>query len=561
MSKKLKLVGINGRFSHSTLALFYVRNEIEKHTEGCSCELLQCTINDPYYELLLKLSTDAPDYILFSAAIWNSTVVERLCRDLLVCLPGCQLIIGGPQAGPLAGRLADARCVFVIGAIEEIGAVFFTDLHMGRLKREYRQIKPGYRSDFGYPYRHEDFSTHLANRYIYYESSRGCPFRCSYCLSSIDRAILHKNIAVVEEELRDLLSHRPKVVRFIDRTFNDIPQRALAIWQFLLKHGQGTLFHFEIAPDRFTEEMFAFLATVPLGLFQFEIGVQTTNTETLASIDRRIDPVLAHENITRLANCQNIHLHVDLILGLPFETTDSFARSFSDIFSMGAHYIQMGLLKILPNTPLAEQSETFGYRHCAEPPYNVLANKWLTHQDLSHLFWFSECVEKFVNNRYFVSLWAYLREQREDGFLFFAALLDHCRNEGFFSLAATQELMSKMILGIAAARTDAGLITDIVRFDWLRCGFRYLPDFLLLDEGREQPAATRSRLYQDMPGEYDGLYTRSERNYFFRKSFFLEATDTLLESVGLGSAGPQKAICFLTDKEAGIHQLCRVVVL
>jgi hypothetical protein len=525
------------------------------------CEIFQGTINDPYYELLLQLSAGEPDYILFSSAIWNSVLITQLCHDLATCKPSCRLIIGGPQASALADKVDNRHCSLVIGAIEEIDPRFFRDLAAAQLQPVYRQAQSGYRKRFDYPYKTEDFSTHLAHRSIYYESSRGCPFRCSYCLSATQRAMVHKDLDVVERELLDIISHKPKTVRFVDRTFNDVPERALSIWRLLRERGKGTLFHFEIAPDRFTEDMHSFLATVPLGLFQFEIGIQTTNLDTLAAIDRRIDPQLAHDNVRRLASLGNIHLHVDLILGLPHETRETFRQSFRDVFAMEAHYIQMGLLKILPETPLAAQQDAFAYLSCSQPPYQVLGNRWLEHKALAELFWFSECVEKFVNNRYFLSLWRYLRRQGEDVYAFFAELLKQCHDSGFFAQAATQEVMCRIIAEIAGRRDDGWLIVELLRYDWLRCGFRFLPDCLGVPETGEQPAATRSRLYQSMPAEFPGLYNKAERNYFFRKSFFLKTSAQLMEAVGLSASGGGKSLCFLADKVDGIHPLCRVVVL
>jgi radical SAM superfamily enzyme YgiQ (UPF0313 family) len=560
VSPQIKIVGLNARFTHSCLALFYVRNELARKSPGLTVELCQFTINDNSYELVVRLTAGRPRYVFFSAAIWNSQLVERLTRDLHVCLPECRVVIGGPQAAVLAERLKGLATV-VLGEIEAVEDRFYEDLAAGTLAPRYggNFFKMAVRA-FDYPYRDGDFELHLKNRHVYYESSRGCPFACSYCLSATEKGLHHKDLAQVTAELRDILRHRPKVVRFIDRTFNDLPERALAIWRLLAAEGGGTLFHFEMAPDRFTDEMFAFLQTLPHGRFQFELGIQSTNPETLAAVHRRMDPAEAHRTVRRLAALGNIHLHVDLILGLPFETRETFARSFREVFAMGAHYIQMGLLKILPDTPICQGAEEHGYRHGEEPPYAVFQSRWMDHGTMSELFWFSECVEKFVNNRYFVSLWHYLRGRGEDIFAFFQDLLTRCRTLGFFQRAATQELMCSLLAASAADRPDRRLILDLLRYDWLRCGFRFLPDCLAVAEESDQPERLRSALYQSLPEEMAGVYKRTDRNHFFRKSFFLRICGEALAVLGL-AGGPGAVLCILPERENSLHGFNKSLLL
>ncbi len=557
----IKIVGINARYTHSCLALFYVRNELEKNCPDLEGELCQFTINDNYYEMVIRLSAGSPRYIFFSAAIWNSSLIEKLTRDLRVCLAYCRIVIGGPQAAVLAKRLGPDNCTTVLGEIEGVESVFYRDLEGGKLQSCYvGSFFSLPKRTFDYPYRASDFTSHLQNRHIYYESSKGCPFSCSYCLSATEKRLYHKEIAVVVEELRDILANRPKVVRFIDRTFNDRPGRALAIWQFLAVEGGDTLFHFEMAPDRFTDEMFAFLATLQAGRFQFELGIQSTNPATLQAVNRRVDPFEAADTVARLAALGNIHLHVDLILGLPFETKETFAESFRTVFAMGAHYIQMGLLKILPDTPICHDAVDYGYRHCSEPPYAVLQNRWMDHVTLSELYWLSEVVEKFVNNRYFVTLWQYLRKCRENGFVIFQRLLVLCHEHGFFQLAATQEFLCTLLVQLAAERDDGRLIIELMRYDWLRCGFRFLPDCLQQDGFLEPPEATRSALYQSLPEELAGIYSPTNRNHFFRKSFFLRVSHEALNEIGLVATTGTNCLCILAEREDGLFAFNKVLV-
>lgn len=562
MVKKIKIVGLNARYTHSCLALFYVRNELEKYCADSACEILQFTINDNYYESLLRLTADAPHYVFFSASIWNSALVEKLILDINICLPDCRVVIGGPQAGVIGERLGTDACTVVLGEIEAVGSQFFQDLQNGSLGNRYKGSFFSLENrHFDYPYRAGDFSNHLQNRHIYYESSRGCPFGCTYCLSAAEKGVVHKEMKIVERELTDILSHTPKVVRFIDRTFNDRPDRALAIWKFLAAQKCQTLFHFEIAPERFTPEMFTFLATVESGKFQFELGIQSTHLKTLEAVNRRVDPEDAHYTVATLADAENIHLHVDLILGLPFETIESFSTSFRDIFAMGAHYIQMGLLKILPDTPICHGAEEYGYQHSNEPPYSILKTRWMEHSELSQLYWFSECVEKFMNNRYFVSLWKYLRSRDEDIYAFFSKILKTCQESGFFQLAATQELMCKKIVEVIAARTDRTLIIDLLRYDWLRCGFRYLPDCIKDEFWQARPEETKSALYQSMPPELKGVYRKNNRNQFFRKSFFFQLSHEALVELNVASTIASDCLCVLPEREGGLYNFNRVLAL
>ena len=559
---RIRLVGLNARFTHSCLALFCIRTELERYCPAAEVEIFQGTINDDYHHTLLRLIEGPPDALLFSAAIWNGEPVRRLIGDCLRLLPGLAVVVGGPQAGEVGRMLPPGSITVVRGEIEAIDPDFYADLLAGRLRSHYAgSFLRLPHKELHFPYRAEDFQLHLQHRHIYYESSRGCPFACSYCLSAAEKGVWHKGLDQVFAELEEILRHRPQVVRFVDRTFNDNPERALAIWRFLAAQGGDTLFHFEIAPDRFSEEMFAFLATVGTGRFQFEIGIQSTNDATLAAIDRRIDPGQAHGLIRRLAAAANIHLHVDLILGLPYETKETYLRSFAAVFAMGAHYIQMGLLKVLPDTPIKRHAEAMGYLHCSDPPYSVLANRWLGRDDMAALYWFGECVERFHNNRYFVSLWRYLRAGGEEIAPFFLDLLALCHRQSFFQLAATQELMCRLLCLHLAGRDDEGLVRDLLRYDWLRCGHRFLPPCLGLEEGRERPEATRDRLYRTMPMAVAGVYDLGDRNHFFRKAFCLRLSAAAARTLGLGGADDGADLCFTARREESLFRFNEVMLL
>jgi len=377
----------------------------------------------------------------------------------------------------------------------------------------------------------------------------------------MDNTVHRKSVEVVKSEIRQILVHRPKVVRFVDRTFNDVPERALAIWDFLLQEDVSTLFHFEISPRGFTPEIFELLETVPSGHFQFEIGIQSTNARTLAAIRRPLDIDEQLDVISRLAAPGNIHLHTDLILGLPFETESSYLQSFARLFPAGAHYIQMGLLKILPDTPLENSCQEFEIHHCASPPYEIMSTRWMDTSTVQHLYWFGECVEKFYNNRYFPSIWNYLRTIDEDIVQFFSGILLISQKRLLFDRAATQKLLSEIILQLTENRDDGELIQELLRHDWLRCGHRSLPDHLQVEKGEQQPVDLRKHLYGVLPEQIEGLYTKKNRNYFFRKSLFFSFSANSLDALGYTRVNNSGILCFLPEREASLFQLNRVVRL
>jgi len=557
---KIKLIAINARYSHSSPALFYLRNALEHKIAGIETEICQYTINDPYYILLQRIASGSPDYLFFSAVIWNSDLTGRLIEDLLVRSERVRIVVGGPQADVVCSGFDDSRVTCFNGEIEAAEGAFFTDLQRRSLKKSYRGTFLGLRDKtLPYPYRPDDFLTHLANRAVYYESSRGCPFFCTYCLSSAEKGMYHKELGDVFSDLDDILAHSPQTVRFIDRTFNDIPARAVAIWKYIQDKNPDTLFHFEIAPDRFSDEMFAFLETVRPGLFQFEIGIQTTNPDTLAAIRRPIDAGTAGPVIRRLRNTENIHLHADLILGLPFETAATFRRSINDMFAMQPHYIQMGLLKLLPGTQIRQQAAEFGLQAEARPPYAVFANRWVNAEQMAELFWIGECIEQCVNNRYFPSLWRYLVETGEDIAAFFTSLAGRFHEQGYFWKAATQKTLCRLLLETVTPRDDFALIRELICFDWLRCGHRYLPDQLVY--GQRPLDELRRDLYHRLPQEIDGLFTAAQRKNFIKSSVFHEFSKTCLERAGWRPDQERTLVCFRNDREDSVFHLNKIALL
>ncbi len=553
---KLSLIAFNCRYTHSCLSLFYVRQELKNNVASAEITLNQFTINDPYYSTLIHISNEKTDAFFFSVYIWNAEYLKRLITDLAAIRPKTPIIIGGPQAAALFTKAGHHPICLVQGEIEAVPQHFYADLTADSLKPEYIA---GSAELFPSPYLDSDFTKHLANRHIYYESSRGCPYSCSYCLSASESGIRNKSLATVKKELAEILAHHPQTVRFVDRTFNASIERTLEIWNFLLTHAKETTFHFEISPDLFSEEMFSFLEKIPIGLFQFEIGIQSTNPQTLSAINRKTNIQKVQKNIRRLVELDTMHLHVDLILGLPYEDTNSFKKSFDTVFSLRPHYIQMGLLKILPNTPISRQTQEFSIHHCEQPPYEALSTKWLSHQELTSLYWIGECMEAFYNNRYFASFFAFIQKTGVSGFDFFSDMHETCVQFDLFNRAKTQRLMSRILYEISKKHSCSKLLTELLRFDWLRSGHRFLPDHLSPDLLRED----KKQLWSQMPQEYPPLYTVKTRNTFFKQSLFLIFSSEALEELGLVKDMQQNlaTVCFLNEKEKSVFQLTKVEIM
>ncbi|MBU4118925.1 MAG: DUF4080 domain-containing protein [Proteobacteria bacterium] len=542
---QISLITLNARYSHSCPALFHVRNALAQGLPESTLVLHQFTINDPYYQTLLRITGDQPEVICFSVYIWNAEYTLRLVGDLRRVLPEVPIILGGPEATFMDSESLPTGCTIVRGEVEGLGEDFCRDLAAGTLQSEYRAAGS---PPFVMPYLEPDFAAHLENRNIYYESSRGCPFSCSYCLSSVEHGVRYREIDEVYRELAIILAHGPKIIRFVDRTFNGLPERALAIWRFLLNQSGETLFHFEIAPDLFSEEMLGFLAQVPHGRFQFEIGLQSTNSETLAAVNRRMDLARAGENIRRLAAFGNIHLHLDLILGLPCETEATFKTSLNEAFGMAPHHLQMGLLKVLPGTPISRAADEFGLIHSATPPYSVLATRWLDHASLCRLYWLGECLEAFYNNRFFRNILSYLRKKEEEPFGFFEQLRIVCQAGNFFSLAKTQEFMTRMLVELAQTRPDGELFCELLRFDWLVSGQRIMPPYL----GAESSKEIRDHLWRNLPEGLPPHYTRLTKNEFFKRGIFARFSGALLNTVSLAEDDESREgyVCFLPEQES-----------
>ena len=471
---RILLVAINAKYIHSCPAVYSLRGSC-RHPEAV--EIAEYTINDRYQDILGGILEREADLIGFSTYIWNTQLVQDLIRDIRrVKRESVILFAGGPEASYSPERFLSS-CDFVICGEGERPFRMITeravspsdsdslsndektkdcdrDRHSEGYRRQsflrwIRTNVPGAAFHDGdvlrtnpaipetnadidaIPFLYDDL-TLFDNRIIYYESSRGCPFSCTYCLSSIDKRVRFRKMETVLRELQFFIDREVPLVKFIDRTFNCSHERTMMIWRYLRDHDIGkTSFHFEIGADLLNEEELALLESLRPGLVQLEIGIQSTNPKTLTAIRRTMDLQKLCANIERLRSAQNINLHVDLIAGLPYEGLESFEKSFNDVYALHADQLQLGFLKVLGGTEMHEMAEEYDIRYSGRPPYEVLSTKWLSCKDLDLLRRICDVLEYYYNSGQFTHTLAYLEMYWKSAFDFYRKLADFFRRFGY----------------------------------------------------------------------------------------------------------------------------------
>ena len=471
---RILLVAINAKYIHSCPAVYSLRGSC-LYPEAV--EIAEYTINDRYQDILGGILEREGDLIGFSTYIWNTQLVQDLIRDIRrVKRESVILFAGGPEASYSPERFLSS-CDFVICGEGERPFRMITeravspsdsdslsndektkdcdrDRHSEGYRRQsflrwIRSNVPGAAFHDGdvlrtnpaipetnadidaIPFLYDDL-TLFDNRIIYYESSRGCPFSCTYCLSSIDKRVRFRKMETVLRELQFFIDREVPLVKFIDRTFNCSHERTMMIWRYLRDHDIGkTSFHFEIGADLLNEEELALLESLRPGLVQLEIGIQSTNPKTLTAIRRTMDLQKLCANIERLRSAQNINLHVDLIAGLPYEGLESFEKSFNDVYTLHADQLQLGFLKVLGGTEMHEMAEEYDIRYSGRPPYEVLSTKWLSCKELDLLRRICDVLEYYYNSGQFTHTLAYLERYWESAFDFYRKLEDFFRRFGY----------------------------------------------------------------------------------------------------------------------------------
>ena len=470
---KLLLTAINAKYIHSNLAVYSLRASAGSIRN--QVELAEFTINHRTGEILRDIYRKKPDVLFFSCYIWNMVYVTELTAECRKVMPGVPIWLGGPEVsydaeqylrahpevdGILCGEGEESfrrlgECYVNYRAdVEHLsqipGLVFrrnltpqkkneetvpsftehsdksYVNYEAGAWEVEQIQTNPlAPRIDLStLPFPYQEL-TDFENRIIYYESSRGCPFSCSYCLSSIDKSVRFRSLELVLPELQFFLDRKVPQVKFVDRTFNCRKSHAMAIWRYLLDHDNGvTNFHFEIAADLLDEDELALIARMRPGLIQLEIGVQSTNPRTLEAICRKTDLDGLRDVVAKIHAGKNIHQHLDLIAGLPFEDYESFGRSFNDVYAMRPDQLQLGFLKVLKGSQMHREAEQYGIIRRALPPYEVLCTPWLPFSDVLRLKMVEEMVENYYNSHQFDETLDALVSRFPSPFAFFERLAE-----------------------------------------------------------------------------------------------------------------------------------------
>lgn len=453
--KKVILAALNAKYIHSNLALRYLsrfQNNNQKH----HVETMEFTINQRLDFIAEELFRKQPDVVLFSCYIWNVEMLRQLCPILKKIMPDCVIGFGGPEVSyesetflrenPAVDFVmrGEGELVFTkylehldAGNPATLGEIESLTYRQGDEIFSTPQMHPMDLALLPFPYE-DDFSD-VQNQIIYYESSRGCPYHCGYCLSSVENGVRFVPLDKVLPDLQKFLDKNVPQVKFIDRTFNCKKSHAMAIWKYLHEHDNGvTNFHFEITADLIDQETIDFLKTVRKGLFQFEIGVQSTNPQTIRAINRNVDFAALSEIVHQIKDGGNIHQHLDLIAGLPYEDYDSFGRSFNDVYALHPEQLQLGFLKVLKGSMLHQKQKEFEIVYHDTAPYEVLTTHELPYADTLRLKYVEEMVETYYNSGRFLNTLAYLVPLYESPFAFFEALSQFWVGENYHYLGLSK---------------------------------------------------------------------------------------------------------------------------
>lgn len=505
---KILLAAINAKYIHSNLAVYslksYADSKRKNHNElRTEIAIGEYTINQQIDGILQDIYKRKPDMIGFSCYIWNIQFVLQLSRNLIKVLPKTVIWLGGPEVS-YDGRQVLKKESEITGIMVGEGEETFSELidyyehlEFGDVsKKDLAQIlgimfrcksgsiiataqRPPLSMDtIPFPYQSLEGMEH---RIVYYESSRGCPYSCSYCLSSIDKRVRFRSLELVKQELDFFLKWKVPQVKFIDRTFNCKKSHCIEIWKYLLKKDNGvTNFHFEISGDLLSDEELKLLEHMRPGQVQLEIGVQTINPKTIEEIHRNMDLVRLEQNVGKIKTFGNIHQHLDLIVGLPYEDFESFCQSFDKVYRMRPEQLQLGFLKVLKGSHMEKMAETYGLSYHEEPPYEVLFTKWLDYEEVLRLKRVEEMVEVYYNSNQFCYTLREMENKWQSPYAMFESMADYYRKQGFFEInhsrLARYEILFQFLQEQEPQRIE--IYRDILMYDlYLRENVKSRPKF------------------------------------------------------------------------------------
>lgn len=458
---KILLAACNAKYIHSNLAVYDLQAYASDYADHIV--LKEYTINQQKDDIMRDIYLEHPDVVCVSCYIWNLSFVKELMADLIKILPGADFWVGGPEVSYDAEKFLTENSEFkgvMVGEGEETFkelAGHYVEKNPQNLKNMtgicYRDgdqiIHNGWRQIMdlsSIPFIYKDLSE-FKNRIIYYESSRGCPFSCSYCLSSIDKKLRFRDTETVKKELQFFIDNKVPQVKFVDRTFNCKHDHAMAIWKYINEHDNGvTNFHFEISADLLREEELQEMSTMRPGLIQLEIGVQSTNPDTIKAIHRTMDFEKLKGIVDRIHSFGNIHQHLDLIAGLPYEDYDSFRHSFNDVYALKPQQLQLGFLKVLKGSHMMEMCKEYGIVYKTQEPYEVLSTKWLDYDHVLKLKTVENMVEVYYNSGQFQNTLEYLENFFQDAFSIYERLGSFYMEKGYGDVSHTRMRRYEILL-------------------------------------------------------------------------------------------------------------------
>lgn len=471
MNKNILLCAINSKYIHTSLSV----RELYHYANDKRVNFKEFTINEKPYDIMSTIYELKCDAVLFSCYIWNIECVLEVSQLLKEVSPNTQIILGGPEVSYNSEEILQ-KYYFIDAIMRGEGEKTFKaylecgmDIDGVTLRKDGQIVKNKDRdiiedlSILPFPYSDEDLEENK-NKLLYYESSRGCPFRCSYCLSSVSHKLRIKDIEIVKNELLEFIKHNVRIVKFVDRTFNADKKRTVELLKFLIKNASNTTFHFEVAADIIDDELLSVLESTPKGLFQFEIGVQSTNKCTISAVDRKMDFNKLSYVVYKIKSFNNIHIHLDLIAGLPYEDLNSFKKSFDDVFMLLPDMLQLGFLKLLYGTKIRRQKDEFNYKHTQKPPYEVLSNKFLSFDDIKLLKGIDLVVDKFYNSGNFKNSLKYLLKEYNSPFDFFQKLYEFYKSNGYQKVGISKEGLYDILY---LFNKNDELFCDILKLDFL----------------------------------------------------------------------------------------------
>ena len=491
---KFLLVALNAKYIHSNPALHSLRAYAgDKYQD--SIELAEYTINNESGTILADLYKRQPDVVGFSCYIWNFNMISDLVREFHKLMPNVPIWLGGPEVSFNAGEILDNRnevTGVMIGEGEEtflhllkhyLKEDGFCDLSKiaGIVTRENEYINRPLLDMDALPFLYSNLSA-FENRIIYYESSRGCPFRCSYCLSSVDKTVRVRDFSLVKKELQFFLDNKVPQVKFVDRTFNCVHEHTMDVWRYILENDNGvTNFHFEVEADILRPEEMELLSKMRPGLCQLEIGVQTTNPVTLKEIRRNMDIDKLRKTVEIILSFKTVHVHLDLIAGLPYEDYESFANSFNDVYSMKPQQLQLGFLKVLKGSYMHEMAGDYGISYLSKPPYEVLYTNWLSYEEVVKLKRIEEMVEIYYNSNQFTHTLAVLEKEFETPFEMYEDLARFYEERGYFVKTPSRMYRYDVLLEFIMTKVSQEkeqLYKELLIFDiYLRENVKSRPNF------------------------------------------------------------------------------------